>query len=172
MRKPLLSDKRLSLLAITLSIATVLILGAAPVLAASTGDLDLTGVIAPACDVVVTPVGGVADALPFGAAQTDLNVASVNEACNVVAGFDMTAQSANSSVLTPVGASPDTVAYTFKYDTTLYDLSGGGAVNVTNSVIRTPPAGWDKAVDISYADPTGIGADTYTDTITFTITAK
>ena len=162
----------MSMLAITLSVVTILILGTGPALAASSGDLDLTGVILPICDVVVTPVAGVADALPFGGAAADLNVASVNEACNVPAGYDMTAQSANSSVLTPVGPSADTVPYTFKYATVLVDLSGGGAVNVTNAIARTVPAGVDKAVDISYADPSGFGADTYTDTITFTITAK
>ncbi len=171
MRKSLLSKTK-SMRAITLSVVTILMLATGSALAASSGNLDLTGVIAAACDVVVTPVVGTADNLPFGAAGVDVNVASVNESCNVPAGYDMTAQSSQSSVLTPVGASLDTVPYTFKYATVTFDLSGGGAVNVTNVTSPTPGGGVNKAVDISYADPSGFAADSYTDTITFTITAK
>ena len=172
MRKPLQIHKSLILRTIALSFVSIVMLGPVSAFAAASGNLDLSGTIAIACDVAVTPVAGVADALPFGAAAVDLNVASINESCNVPAGYDMTAQSSQSSVLTPLGVSPDTVVYTFKYGGVLTDLSTGLAVNVTNAVARTPAGGVNKAVDISYADPSGIGADTYTDTITFTITAK
>lgn len=140
--------------------------------AQATGNLDLSGTVAATCNVTVTPVGGVADSLPLGAAQTDLTVASVNETCNDPDGYTLTAQSSQSSVLTPVGTSTDSVPYSFRFGGTVSDLSGGGAVTVTDVNAATGAAGVDKSVQISYANPGFIAADTYTDTITFTIAAK
>ena len=144
-----------------------------PAFAASTGDLDLSGTVAAACDVTVTPVAGVADNLPLSSAQTDLNVGSVNETCNDADGYTVTAQSANSSVLQPLGpTSTDSVPYTFSYGGVLVDLTTGGAMTVTDASAPTGSGGTSSLVDISYTNPGFIEADTYTDTITFTIAAK
>ncbi len=143
-----------------------------PASAASTGDLDLSGTVAAACDCTVTPVAGVADNLPLASAQTDLNVGSVNETCNDADGYTITAESLNSSVLKPLGlTNTDSVPYTFSYGDVLVDLTTGGPVTVTNVSAPTLSSGSSNLVDISY-DPGFIEADTYTDTITFTIAAK
>ena len=151
-----------------------LLLGSStPAFAASTGDLDLSGSVVAACDVSVTPVAGVADNLPLTSAQSGLNVGSVNETCNDADGYTVTAQSANSSVLQPLGpTSTDSVAYTFSYNGTGVDLSSGAAMTVTDASAPTGSGGSSNLVDISYANPGFIEADTYTDTITFTIAAK
>ena len=144
-----------------------------PAFAASTGDLDLSGSVVAACDVTVTPVAGVADNLPLTSAQTGLNVGSVNETCNDADGYTVTAQSANSSVLEPLGpTSTDSVPYTFTYGGVLVDLTTGSAITVTDASAPTGSGGVSSFVDISYAYPGFIEADTYTDTITFTIAAK
>ena len=156
----------------TLTAVFLLLGGPTKALSAGAGNLDLSGSVAAACDVAVTPVAGVADNLPLVAAQTNLNVGSVNESCNDPNGYTLTAQSANASALKPVGGSPDTVPYTFTYAGASLDLSGGGAVTLTDTITPTGASGLDKAVDISYSDPGFIAADTYTDTITFTIAAK
>ena len=139
--------------------------------AANSGNLDLQGTVAAVCDILVTADPG-ASSLNLGAAATDLFVASVNETCNGPIGYTVTVQSANSSSLEPLGSSPDSVPFTFKYDGSAANLSGGGAVTITNANLPTGAAGVDKSVEISYANPGFIAADTYTDTLTFTIAAK
>lgn len=137
---------------------------------ASSGDLDLSGTVAAVCEVVVTPVAGVADNLPLGAAATNLSVASVNERCNDPIGYTMSAVSAHSGKLMPLGASTDSVSYSISYNGAPADLSG--ATPVTDVNAPTGNAGVNKNVSISYANPGFIAADTYADTITFTIAAK
>ena len=138
--------------------------------AQATGDLDLQGIVASSCSVTVSPVVGVADALDLSAAATNVNVASVNETCNDPDGYTVTAVSANASTLMPVGASSDSVAFTINYGGAAADLSG--TTPVTDVTTNTGSTGVDKTVDISYANPGFIAADTYQDTITFTIAAK
>ena len=150
----------------------VLLLGVStPAHAASTGDLDLTGTVAAVCDLTVSPVIGVADNLPLGAAQTDLNVGSINETCNDPNGYSLSAVSANLSILQPLAGGPDNVPYTVSYGGAPMNLSGA-PITVTNAVAPTGAGGVDNAVAISYSDPGFIEADSYSDTITFTITAK
>ncbi len=144
-----------------------------PAFAASSGDLVLSGTVVAACDVTVTPVAGVADNLPLTSAQTALNVGSVNETCNDADGYTVTAQSANNSVLEPLGpTSTDSVPYTFSYGGVTWDLSTGGTVLVTDAFAPTVSSGASSSVEISYSNPGFIEADTYTDTITFTIAAR
>ena len=64
------------------------------------------------------------------------------------------------------------MAYTFSYGGTGVDLSSGAAMTVTDASAPTGSGGSSNLVDISYANPGFIEADTYTDTITFTIAAK
>ena len=139
--------------------------------AASSGDLDLSGTVATQCDVTVTATATAAN-LDLSTAGVSVNVGSVNETCNDPDGYTVTAQSANSSVLSPIGTSTDSVPYTFDYDATTFDLSGGGAVTVTDVNAATGAAGVDRTVTIDFAAPGFIAADTYTDTLTFTIAAK
>lgn len=153
-------------------LAALLLLGSStPALAASTGDLDLSGTVATVCDVVVTPVAGVADNLPLAGAQAGLVVGSVNETCNDPNGYSLSADSANNSALAALGTSSDSVPYAVSYGGSGINLSGA-PVTITNSSGPTGATGVDNAVAISYADPGFIEADTYVDTITFTITAK
>ena len=97
---------------------------------------------------------------------------SVSETCNDADGYTLSAQSSNSSVLLPVGGGSDTVPYTFRYDGTISNLTGGGAVQVTDASAPTGSGGVSKLIHLSYANPGFIAADTYSDTIVFTIAAK
>lgn len=153
-------------------LAALLLLGSStPALAADTGDLDLTGSVATVCDVVVTPVAGVADDLPLSGAQSGLVVGSVTETCNDPNGYSLSADSLNDSELVAVGSSTDTVPFAVTYGGAGVNLNGA-AVTIVNTTGPTGPGGVTNDVAISYADPGFIQADTYTDTITFTITAK
>ena len=84
----------------------------------------------------------------------------------------LSAESANDGVLEPEGNSTDSVPYSFEYGGSGHDLSTGSAAEVTDSSSPTGAAGVDNLVTISYSDPGFIAADTYADTITFTISAK
>ena len=155
-----------------LLIAFLLLLGVStPSFAASTGDLDLSGTVSATCDITVTPIAGVADNLPFGSPQSDLVVGSVSETCNDADGYTLSAVSSNSSVLLPLGTSPDSLAYTFRYGGVLVDLTAG-SVQVTDASAATGSGGVSKLMHISYPNPGFIAADTYADTIVFTIAAK
>jgi spore coat protein U-like protein len=153
-----------------LLIASLLLVVSTPAFAASTGNLDLSGTVAAACDVTVSPVP-IASNLPLSSTQVDLLVGSVSETCNDANGYTLTAQSSNSSALLPAGGGTDSVPYTFRYDGTIRSLTGGAA-EVTNVSAPTGAAGVSKSIQLSYANPGFIAADTYTDTIVFTIAAK
>jgi len=48
----------------------------------------------------------------------------------------------------------------------------GSTAQVTNVAAKTATGGVNKNLNIAYTGNANLGADTYTDTLTFTITAK
>ena len=156
----------------TLIIAAVMIVAAfAPVFGQVTdsGSITLTGTVAALAEITVTPITGY-DSLDLTTSQTDLAVATVNEKSNVTTGYTVTLDSANSGEF--VGAdtgNSDTLAYTISYGGSAVTLSSGSAT-VTTASARTSAAGVDKTLAISYTG-TFLNADTYSDTITLTISA-
>ncbi len=155
----------------TLIIAIVMIVAAfAPLFAQSdTGSITLSGTVPALAEITITPISG-HDTLDLTTSQTDLAVATVNEKSNVTTGYTVTLDSANSGEF--VGndsGNSDTLAYTISYDGSVVTLSSGSAT-VTTASGRTAASGVDKTLAVSFTG-TFLNADTYTDTITLTISA-
>jgi hypothetical protein len=107
------------------------------------------------------------------AVNANLTVAAVTETCNSALGYVVTAQSAGFSRL--VGTNPaNFVAFGFRYagvdHTNL--LTSGGAEVIKTTAAPTPAAGTNAVVAIDYTIAGVLPNDTYTDAITFTITAN
>lgn len=105
---------------------------------------------------------------------TDYAVVTVNEKSNKKAGYTVTLQSANAGSTSSaklVGASSgDAITYTIKYGGSAVSLVSGQAV-VTNANDKTSSSGVDKVLSVSV--PAGFpSADTYSDTLTLTLTNK
>lgn len=137
----------------------------------ATGNLNLSGSIADAVSITVTP-NATASSLNLSSTQTDTVVASVSESSNAANGYTISAKSTNGSSLVHSSDASQTIAYTIKY-------GASSAVTLTTSdqVVKTQSTGGaytgvNSSVSISY---TGVSAatrkaGTYTDTITFTVT--
>jgi hypothetical protein len=161
---------------VTLVIAMVLI-GAAIVSAQTTGSITLTGTVSPILEITVTPVAGY-DSLDLTITQTNLLVATVNEKSNNAAGYSVSVASTNAAATSSTIAylegvtEGETLDYTISYGGAAVLLNTFGEAIVTDVVgAKTTAAGVDNSVQISY---TGgfLSADSYSDTLTFTITAK
>jgi len=151
------------------ALAALIAAGSAlPGFSATTGTLSLSGTVAP-----VTSISVVADAnassLPVGSAVTNLKIATVVELTNNKAGYTVVLSSANGGLLKQAGG-PDSLAYALRYDGQAVSFAGGSAL-VSDVASRTGGAGVAKELDISFASAF-LNADSYSDTLTFTISAK
>ncbi len=159
--------------------AVALVAFAAPSFAATTGTLTLQGTVPGILEIAVTPTAA-ASALDLTVNVTNLLVATVNERSNRKAGYTVSlssanalAASANAAFLKSADAlNLDTLAYTLSYDGVPVALAAGVA-QVSDVSAKTPAAGTDKNLTISYNGAASfLNADGYADTLTFTITAK
>lgn len=147
-----------------------LLLGAFSTQAATTGTLNLIGIIPKKVEITVTPKAA-ASTLDLTTTATDLSVATVTGKSNVLLGYKITITSANLGKLINSGsASPlaNEVAYTMKLDAAAVTLTAPTVLNFTGL------APFSKDVNISY---TGVDAadykeGNYTDTVTFSIAAN
>lgn len=138
--------------------------------ATASGNLNLSGSIADAVTISVTPTAA-ASSLNLTSTAVDTVVASVSETSNAANGYRILAKSSNVGKLIHSSDSSQTVDYTMKY-------ASSGAISLTASdqVVKTQNTGGAynavaSSVSISY---TGVSASSrkagsYTDTITFTI---
>lgn len=150
----------------TLAIATLMTM---PAVAATTGTLTLTGTVNGNVEIIVTPEAAASN-LDLLNDATDLKVATVTEKSNT--GYEVTVTSANSAELTGQNAAtPDTLAYSLKYDGAAVNFTAGSAL-ITDTTSQTGTSGIDKDLTISYTGNVNLKADTYEDTLTFTIVAK
>ena len=155
-----------------------LIGGTAILAAQTTGSITLTGVVSQILEITVTPEAGY-DSLDLTTSQTDLLVATVNERSNSQAGYRVEVESTNAAAAassTPffVGADPgntDTLTYSVSYGGAAATFNTSGVAEVTNVGSTTGTAGVNKAVEITYTG-SFLNADTYSDTLTFTIIAN
>ena len=138
--------------------------------------LTLQGTVAQILTVDVVANGN-ANTLDLISAQTDLLVATVTEKSNSVTGYTITLASANAAAATATlngttGGNTDNLTYTIEYGSAPVGLTLGAAT-VTDTTGKTAATGDVKNVTISF-DGTGsfLSADTYEDTLTFTIAAK
>ncbi len=138
--------------------------------ATASGNLNLSGTIAEATSITVTPHAN-ASALTLTSSAADLQIATVDETSNATNGYLIKAKSTNGSKLVHSSDSSQLVNYTIKY-------AGGSAVTLTTSdqTVKTQSTGGtynavSSNVTISYSAVSAATriAGTYTDTITFTI---
>lgn len=146
-----------------------LFVGAAlPSFAATTGTLSLSGTVAPVTSIVVTPDANASN-LPVGSTASALKIATVTELSNDKAGYSVTLSTANGGYLKEASGT-DSLAYSLSYNGSAVAFSSGSAT-ISDVSARTGGAGSAKELDISFASAF-LNADSYTDTLTFTITAK
>jgi hypothetical protein len=158
------------------TLLALILFGAAAVSAQTTGSITLTGTVSAILQITVTPIAGY-DSLDLTTSQTDLAVATVNEKSNNAAGYTVAIESANAAATSSTTAylegvaHAETLDYTITYDGSSVALDASGQAVVTDVVAKTTSAGIDKSVQISYTGAF-LSADSYSDTLTFTITAK
>ncbi len=143
-----------------------------PAFAAPTGQVTITGNVPVACDLLVQQEAGASSIPDISAGHVDRHIATVTETCNSPDGYTVTMTGANSGDHTGMfvdNISTDSHPFTVKYNGV--SVPPGGVV--TDSTLTV--FGVQKNVDITYpADETltGTVADTYEETLTFTIAAK
>lgn len=148
-----------------------------PAIAQTTGSVTLTGTVPAVLDITVTALPA-ASSLDLSVDTTNLAVATVVERSNKKGGYTVTLESANAKVLggsaaffkSADPANTDTLTYSISYGGTPVTLSAGSAL-VTDSNTKTLGTGTSKTVAISYTGAF-LYEDSYSDTLTFTITAK
>lgn len=140
--------------------------------ASSTGSITIYGTVPLTCSIAVTQLGATAGSpLDLTNNYTDQAIATVAETCNRHAGYVVTVETANGSASGRLvgGVSSDSLSYSLKYNGSNVGFSGGIATVTdanakANNVVRN--------VTLSLTGDGTLAADTYTDSLTFTITAK
>jgi spore coat protein U-like protein len=156
-------------------IATLLLL-AAPgmVLAAGSGTVALSGAVALSCNVTLNGGSSVTvNNLAVGTAVTEQTIANVVEQCNKATGYDIVITTANGTGSTPqlTGAtSGEALSYSLKYDGDSLSF-GSKAAKVSYASRTTGSGSSSKPLKISFPAK-DLAADTYTDTLTVTISAR
>lgn len=140
--------------------------------AAQTGQVTITGSVPILCDLEVQQEAGAVSIPDISAGATNRHVATVTETCRSIDGYTVTVRGTNSGDHTGMfvdTVSTDSHPFTIRYNGV--PVSPGGVV--TDSAIAVFSV--QKTVDITYpadATLTGTVADTYEETLTFTMSAK
>jgi len=143
-----------------------------PALAATTGQVTITGSVPILCSLEVQQEAGAVSIPDISAGHTNRRVATVTETCNSPDGYTVTMRGTNSSDHTGIFAdsvSSDSHPFTVAYD----GVTVGAGGIVTNSA--STAFNLVKPVDITYpanTTLTGTLSDTYEETLVFTIAAK
>ncbi|MGK5088446.1 fimbrial protein [Bdellovibrionota bacterium FG-2] len=137
--------------------------------AATTGTITLSGAVAAATAIVVTPAAGY-NALDLSTTQSNLNVATVREINNTTLGYTVKVASTNAGLLK--NGTLGSVTYTAQYNSSGFTLSATPQT-VTTSAPANSIVNVTKPLTVSY---TGTAAEnlmqgSYSDTLTFTITS-
>jgi hypothetical protein len=151
----------------------VWLLAAGPASAANNNSVVITVNSTVAQDCAVTlDSGGTNETYNFPdltAGANNVQVGTVTERCNNSTGYKVTLTSANKSNL--LGSSTGAkIAYTLTYGGAAVNLTSGSAT-VTNATTKTATGGVTDAVLITFAGGFLV-ADTYSDTLTFTMSAN
>lgn len=157
-------------------ILSILLISASMSFAATTGNLIISGTVPEILEVTVIAAAG-STALDLTQNITDLHVGDIVEKSNVVAGYTVTISSANAATGDPHfkganSSNTDTLGYTLKYNGSPVSFTGNSAL-ISDVNSKTATTGSTGSLNLSY-DGTGnfLNADTYSDTLTFTITSK
>jgi hypothetical protein len=139
-------------------------------LGATSGSVVLSGVVPAETSITASGLAGY-NSLDLSTTAQDLAVISVREINNTTNGYTVKMSSLNSGSLK--NGTLGSVGYTAKYNGTAVTLSSN-PVTVTNSGSTTTPVNVAKNFTISYtgADLTTLMQGSYTDTLTFSVTAN
>jgi hypothetical protein len=159
--------------AVVMGLTLILVCMALPAWAADVGTITVQGTVAVNERITVNTVAGYNSLdLTVNTGSPGTHVATVNERCNSRNGYTVTLASTNSGVFQGTGGNPDTLSYTVWYAGIQWDLSTG-TKTVTDATQRTVGGGVDKDLYIEYSGAAVyLNADTYSDTLTFTLAAK
>lgn len=152
-----------------------LVLSQIPAFAAT---LTISGTVAASNTLNITPAA-TATALPITTGGT-YTIATVNEKSNNNTGYTVKLTSANAgatsgSTFTLDGAdaaNTDAPTFTLTYNGTGVTRAANGEATITSASSKTGGAGVDKTLEITLPASTFYNADTYTDTLTITLTAN
>jgi len=153
-----------------LAVAAVAFAGVAH--AGTTGTVNLSGTIGQSCNITVSAAGNTG--LNLAANATATSVATVTEACNDKLGYNVTLVTTNGTttgLFKGPSGNNDTLAYTVTYNGAAKTFASG-STNITTATARTAPGGVAKTLAISFTGNSSLNADTYTDTLTLTMTAN
>jgi len=156
--------------------------------AATTGSVQLEGTLAAVLEIAVSAASAASSIDLSVDASSGITVATVTEKSNSAGGYTVTVTSSNLSggdcataapcLLGQDGDNDDELSYTISYDGVTVSSFTNGAATVTDTTIgqtaadRVNDGTSGKAVQISYDGSTSfLAADTYQDTLTFTIAA-
>jgi hypothetical protein len=162
-------------LALGRAAALLLAVGMLPVdvaVAASTGQVTITGNVPISCNLAVQQDEGAVSIPDISAGDTNRQIATVTETCNSPDGYTVTVVGTNSGDYTGLfvdSVSSDTHPFTIRYNGVA--VPPGGIVTDATA----PAFDVQKTVDITYAADstlTGTVADTYQEILVFTMSAK
>ena len=142
---------------------------AAPAFAQLNGTLTLTGTVPADIAITVTPIAGFDSLDISGASAADVPVATVNEYSSN-ATYSVSLESANGGTLN----GPSNHSYQLHYPS--YNAGAAftptvAAIQITAGAPATGAGGVDKTLGITYTLDAGLAAGSYTDVLTFTISA-
>ena len=154
--------------------AAALVFSATP---AKADALSLSGSVTQVCSITTSDAG--AGSLSLGSSATNTTIATVAEACNSPDGYQVSFATANGTstgllVSQDVNGSNSTdLAYTIRYDGEALTFSSSSASATARTGFTDASTVTAVVLDISFTIPGGgLPADTYTDTLTLTITAS
>ena len=144
--------------------------------AALTGSITISGSVFPSTEIEVTPQNNY-NALSIEVGENNKIVAQVKYKCNNQLGYTVTLRSANAHAdagavrLKGTGNNTDTISYSMQFDGNTVTPDQNGDAVLVNSDTKT--SGYiTKNLAVTTTPAPNVFADTYSDTLTFTISAK
>ena len=153
--------------------AAALVIAASAAQAGTTGSVNLSGSIGQSCNLTVV-AQSIASTLDLTATTAGTTVANVTENCNDKLGYNVSLATTNGTttgLFKGPSGNTDTLAYSVTYNGVAKTFTSG-SVNATTATARTAPGGVVKALAIAFTGTSTLNADTYTDTLTLTMTAN
>ncbi|MGO8921233.1 MAG: hypothetical protein ACLQJR_35565 [Stellaceae bacterium] len=150
------------------------VMGAIHADAQTTGKITLSGTNTQSCTLAISPAGSY-NSLNLGSTATNTSIGTSVESCNDLNGYTVTVASTNGGPDLTGHASGNTatLAYGVIYGSNTLTFSGGSAT-ADSFTTYVPATNYNNTISIgvAYAGTPNLPADTYTDTLTFTLTAK
>jgi hypothetical protein len=170
------------------ALATLAVAGAIaslPGAATAASTITISGTVLPNCGIAVTPNASAANLDLTSSGPQHVTVGTVLQSCNKMAGYTIVVTSANCATPTPAGAkligtapNTDTLSYSVEAQNPVTggsqavvtgllasSCTGQNARAVTNAKISTETS----TIFINYNGSASLNADTYQDTLTFTV---